>query len=83
MRNSFLETFYTKCVGENFPRPFSKKSKLSIYLDQQANCFCCMTSLGLLKYIKLSCRPLTFTSFKTFLKNKKRSRTSLSASFSG
>ena len=30
MRNSFLEKSYTKCRGETIPRPFSKKSKLSI-----------------------------------------------------
>ena len=34
MRNIFLETSYTKCGGETIPRPFSKKSKLSISLDQ-------------------------------------------------
>ena len=30
MRNIFLEKLYTKCGGEAIPRPFSKKSKLSI-----------------------------------------------------
>ena len=30
--------------------------------------------------LKLSCRPLAFTSYKAFLKNKKRSGTSLPAS---
>ena len=34
MRNIFLETSYTKCCGETIPRPFSKKSKLSIFLHQ-------------------------------------------------
>ena len=34
MRNIFLEKPYTQCGEENFPRPFSKKSKLSISLDQ-------------------------------------------------
>ena len=34
LRNIFVEKSYTKCGGETFPRPFSKKSKLSIYLDQ-------------------------------------------------
>ena len=34
MRNSFLEKSCTKCGGETIPRPFSKKSKLSISLDQ-------------------------------------------------
>ena len=30
MRNNFLEKSYTKCGEETIPRPFSKKSKLSI-----------------------------------------------------
>ena len=34
MNKIFLETSYTKCDGETSPRPFSKKSKLSISLDQ-------------------------------------------------
>ena len=36
MRNIFLEKSYTKCDGETTPRPFSKKLKLSISLDQQS-----------------------------------------------
>ena len=35
MRNIFLEQSFTK-YGEASPRPFSKKSKLSISLDQQS-----------------------------------------------
>ena len=34
LRNIFLEESYTKCGGETIPRPFLKKSKLSISLDQ-------------------------------------------------
>ena len=34
MINIFLEKLYTKCDGESIFRPFSKKSKLSICLDQ-------------------------------------------------
>ena len=34
MRNIFDEKSYTKCGGETILRPFSKKSKLSISLDQ-------------------------------------------------
>ena len=34
MRNIFAERSYTKRGGETLPRPFSKKSKLSISLDQ-------------------------------------------------
>ena len=33
MRNIFLETSYTKCDREALFRPFSKNSKLSVYLD--------------------------------------------------
>ena len=36
MRNIFLETSYTKCDGETIPRPFSKKAKASISLDQSS-----------------------------------------------
>ena len=34
MRNIFPEKSYTKHGGETSPRPFSKKPKLSISLDQ-------------------------------------------------
>ena len=34
MRNISVEKSYTKCAGETIPRPLSKKSKLSISLDQ-------------------------------------------------
>ena len=34
MKNIFVEKSYTKCAGEIIPRPLSKKSKLSISLDQ-------------------------------------------------
>ena len=34
MRNIFVEKSYTECVKEAIPRPLSKKSKLSISLDQ-------------------------------------------------
>ena len=33
-RNILLEKSYKKCGRGTIPRPFSKKSKLSIYLDQ-------------------------------------------------
>ena len=36
MRNIFVGKSYTKCAGEAIPRPLSKKSKLSISLDQQS-----------------------------------------------
>ena len=34
MRNIFVEKSYTKCAGKTIPRPLSKKSKLSISLNQ-------------------------------------------------
>ena len=35
----FLEKSYTKRGGETIPRPFSKKSKLNISLDQKSKSF--------------------------------------------
>ena len=35
MRNIFLEKSFAKCDGETIPRPFAKKSKLNIPLDEQ------------------------------------------------
>ena len=35
MRNIFLEKLYTQCGGKASPIPFYKKSKSSIYPDQQ------------------------------------------------
>ena len=62
-RNIFLEKLYVKCGGNTSPRPFSKKSKLSISLDQQSKV---LYSLFLLyvqvevyvSLLKLRCRPL-------------------------
>ena len=45
MKNIFLEKSYAKCGGETIPSPFSKKSKLSISLDQQPKVLCNMFSL--------------------------------------
>ena len=33
-RNIFIEKPYTKCGGKTIPRPFFKKSKLSISVNQ-------------------------------------------------
>ena len=32
-KNTFLETSYAKCGGETIPRPFTEKTKLSIFLQ--------------------------------------------------
>ena len=74
IKNIFLEKSYTKCGRETIPRPFSKKSKLSLTLDQHFKVYI----FGLIvcqvkdywKRLKLSCRPFTFTSYKAVLKNK-------------
>ena len=34
LRSIFLEKSYTECGGETIPTPFSKKSNVSISLDQ-------------------------------------------------
>ena len=76
---------YIKCGGKTIPTPFSKKSNLRISLDQQPK-----TSYSLfLLYVKsrnieiyrVSCTPLAFTLYKTFLKNKTTSGTSLPSLF--
>ena len=38
-RNIFFEESYTKYGGETIPRPFFRKSKLSISLDQYSKVF--------------------------------------------
>ena len=40
MAKIFVEKSSTKCGGETFSRRFSKKSKLSISLDQQSKVLC-------------------------------------------
>ena len=50
VRNTFLEKPYIKCRGDTIPRPFSKRSKLSIFLDEQSKL---LYNLYLL-YVKLS-----------------------------
>ena len=39
-RNILFEKLYTKRGGETIPGPFSKKSKLSISLDQYSKVLC-------------------------------------------
>ena len=86
MRNIFLEKSYLKYGKNTTFRPFSK-SKNWAYLQ--------INSLSFIRFVfivrqaencrtisKFSWRPPGFTSYKTFLKNKKRSGTSLPTSFS-
>ena len=63
-RKKVLEKLYTICGGETIPRPLSKKSKLSIFLDQQSKDLYSLILLyvkGYQNILKLTCRPLAFT----------------------
>ena len=76
VRNIFLKKLRTKCCGETSARPFSELKVLhSLFLLYGK-----LTAIE--TYLKLSCRPLAFTSYLAFLKNKKRSGTSLLPLFS-
>ena len=59
-----------ECDGGSVPRPFSKKSKLSISLDHQSTfiqfVFIVWKVEGYRNILKLSCRPLAFTSYNVF-----------------
>ena len=69
MRSIFPEKSCTKRYRPESSRPFFKKSKLSIFLDQQSEV---QHSSFLLyvqvedcqKILKLRCQPLAFTSYK-------------------
>ena len=64
MRNIFPEKSYTKCGGDTSPRPFSEKLKLSISLDHFIQfVFILWQVKGYRNIMKLSCRPLAFTSY--------------------
>ena len=88
MRNIFLEKSYTKCGRDASLRPFHKKSKLSVSLDQQPEMLLSLVLLYVLAEIrknilKLSCSSLAFILYiKLVKKNKKMSGTSLATSFS-
>ena len=60
IRNIFLEKPYTKYGGKASSRPFYKKSKLRIFLDQYTEllncykvCFIACPSRGLAKYMNI------------------------------
>ena len=61
MRNIFLEKSYTECGEDTICRSFSKKSKLSLSLDQRFIFIVCQVE-GHLQILKISCRPVAFTS---------------------
>ena len=87
MRNIFLKKSFTKSDEETMLRPFSKKSKFSISLDQDSKVLFSLFVIicqveGYRNILKLNCRSLAFTSHKAFFKNKKMSGTSIPATFS-
>ena len=79
IRNILLKKSYAKCGGDTIPRLFSKKSKLSKNLKFCTTCFIVCQVQDYQNISKQSYRPPAFTSYKAFLKNKKRSGTSLPA----
>ena len=75
MRNIFLNNSYTKCGAETTPRPFSKKIKIEHLSRSIAQSFMQIFFIACQiedyrSILKLSCRPLAFTSHKACLKNK-------------
>ena len=68
MRNIFPEKSYTKCGGDTFRGPFSKKLKLRISLGSVALLFIWFVLIVCQvednqNILKLSCRPFAFTSY--------------------
>ena len=84
IRNIFLEYLYTKCCEKKlFLDSFLKSQNLWISSRKfYIVCFKFMPSWGLSKYIRIKLRSASFSLYEGFLKNKKRSRTSLCSSFS-
>ena len=85
MRNIFLKISFTECGRETISRPFSKRSYVmsgSIFLKFIQFIFIPCQVEECQNVLKLSGRPFAFTSYKAFLKNKKKSGTSLLALFS-
>ena len=71
MKNIFLQKSYTTLGRKTIVRLFSKKSKLSISLDQEFESFIRFVFVvceveGYLKILKFSRRPLDLTSYKAF-----------------
>ena len=83
MKNIFLGKSYTKFDGGASPRPFYKKSKLNIRSTVRNVIILLLLYVLVEIYeniLKRSWWPPVFTLYKAFLKNKKRSGTSLSVS---
>ena len=73
---NFLEKSYTKWGGATITWLFSNNSKFSIFLGQYFKSFIQFVFIvceveGYLKILKLSCRPLAFTSESFFKKTRR------------
>ena len=75
MRNIFRGKSYTKCGGENSPRPSSEKLKLSIPLDQKAqvlySLFLWNPKLRLSRYIETKLQTTCFYFILSIFKRKR------------
>ena len=83
MRNIFhTENVVDKLFPDSFLKNQNWAYLWSNILNLYTFCFNCLPSWDYWMWLKLSCRPFAFTSYKAFLKNNKRSDTSLLVSFS-
>ena len=75
MRKDFPKKSYTNCGGETIPRPFSKKSKLSVSLDQYSkvvySLFLLYAKLKTVKMIKTKLQTTCFYLIKSFFIKQK------------
>ena len=72
--DNLIQNVVEKLVADHFLKSQNEdisQSKVFIVCQVEGNC----------NILKISCKPLAFTSYKTFLKNKKRSGTSLPPHF--
>ena len=75
--NIFFKKSFSKCGWKTIPRPFSKKLKLNISLDQLSKVSClffCMASGGLSNYIKTKLYTTCFYLPQSFFKKQKEVR---------
>ena len=78
MRSIFLEKSCTKCGRETIPSPFLKYQNWAyLWIKVLYILFVCQVE-DYWKWLKLSCRPFGFSSYKAFLKHKKWSGTTFS-----
>ena len=83
LQNIFLENHAQNVMQKLFPDPFLKnKNWAYLWINILKLHILFFLFVYQVEYILFYCLPLAFASYKAFLKNKKRSWTSLPASFS-